>query len=150
MKLTGVWDRARVDEFLESARIPVRLGCRTPADEPWIVTLWFAWDGAIHCATGADADVVEFIAHDDRVSFDVSTNDTPYRGVRGRGVATVSPDDGKARLRELMERYLGDTDSKLGERLLAADREEVHVRIDPDRLHSWDYSGRMPASVPSQ
>ncbi|MWV64065.1 pyridoxamine 5'-phosphate oxidase family protein [Halorubrum sp. JWXQ-INN 858] len=146
MKLTGPWNRERIDEFLESARVPVRVGCRTPADEPWIVSLWFAWDGAVHCATGADADLVDFLAYDDRVSFEVSTNDPPYKGVRGRGQATVSPDEGMERLRSLLERYLGGTDNELGERLLRPDREEVHVRIDPDRLHSWDYTGRMPAS----
>ena len=83
MKLTGPWDRDRVDEFLEEARIPVRVGCRTPADDPWIVSLWFAWDGAVHCATGAHADIVDFLEHDARVSFDVSTNDPPYRGFVG-------------------------------------------------------------------
>lgn len=147
MNLTGPWDRARIDEFLESARIPVRVSCHTPAGDPWIVSLWFAWDGAIHCATGADADVVEFLAHDDHVAFDVSTNDPPYKGVRGRGRATVEPDVDKARLRSLMERYLGGTDHRLGERLLHPDREEVHVRIEPERIHSWDYTGRMPAAT---
>ncbi len=146
MKLTGPWDRDRVDEFLEGARIPVRVGCRTPADEPWIVSLWFAWDGAVHCATGADADLIAFLEHDARVSFDVSTNDPPYRGVRGRGTATVSPDEGKGQLRALFEKYLDGTDNELGRRLLRPEREEVHVRIDPDRIHTWDFTGRMPAS----
>ncbi len=146
MKLTGPWDRDRVDEFLEEARIPVRVGCRTPADDPWIVSLWFAWDGAVHCATGAHADIVDFLEHDARVSFDVSTNDPPYRGVRGRGTATISPDEEKTQLRALFEKYLDGTDNGLGRRLLRPEREEVHVRIDPDRIHTWDFTGRMPAS----
>ncbi|MFC5279092.1 pyridoxamine 5'-phosphate oxidase family protein [Halorubrum rubrum] len=145
MNLTGPWDRARVDEFLADARIPVRVGCRTPAGDPWMVSLWFRWDGAIHCATGADADVVGFLAADDRVSFEISTNDPPYRGVRGRGRATVTADGEKRLLRSLLERYLGGTDNELGERLLRPGREEVHVRIEPERLHSWDFTDRMPA-----
>ncbi|WP_418281051.1 pyridoxamine 5'-phosphate oxidase family protein [Halorubrum sp. DTA98] len=146
MDITGQWDRDRVDEFLDDARIPVRVSCRTPADEPWIVSLWFAWDGAIHCATGANADVVRFLEHDDRVAFEVSTNDPPYKGVRGRGPATVSIDEEKRLLRSLLDRYLGGTDSGLADRLLRSEREEVHVRIEPDRLHSWDYTKRMPSS----
>ncbi|MFC5133953.1 MULTISPECIES: pyridoxamine 5'-phosphate oxidase family protein [Haloferacaceae] len=145
MNLTGPWDRPRVDEFLADARIPVRIGCRTPAGDPWMVSLWFRWDGAIHCATGADADVVGFLESDDRVSFEISTNDPPYMGVRGRGRATVTADEDKRILRSLLERYLGGTDNELGDRLLRPDREEVHVRIDPERLHSWDFTGRMPA-----
>jgi hypothetical protein len=27
---------------------------------------------------------------------------------------------------------------------LRPEREEVHVRIEPERLHTWDFSGRMP------
>mgnify|MGYP002281657110 FL=1 len=160
MDPTGPWDRDRVDEFLAAARIPVRLGCRTPSDRPWIVSLWFAWDpdagterdaegdpadppGAIRCATSASADLVEFVEHDPEVSFDVSTNDPPYKGVRGRGRATVVPDEDKRLLRSLLEKYLGGTDNPTADRLLRPDREEVEIRIDVERLHAWDYSGRM-------
>ena len=143
METTGPWDRDRVDEFLDGARIPVRIGCRTPRDAPWIVSLWFSWDGAINCATSASADLAAFLEHDNHVSFEVSTNDPPYKGVRGRGRANVSPDADKELLRSLLERYLGGTDNSTGDRLLRSEREEIRVRIEPERLHSWDYSGRM-------
>jgi len=143
MELTGPWDRSQVDSFLADAAIPVRVGCRTPADDPWIVSLWFSWDGAVHCATGADADLVAFLAADDHVSFEMSTNDPPYKGVRGRGTAHVRPDTDKQLLRSLLTRYLGGTDSALAKRLLTPEREEVHIRIDPERVHSWDYESRM-------
>jgi nitroimidazol reductase NimA-like FMN-containing flavoprotein (pyridoxamine 5'-phosphate oxidase superfamily) len=143
MELSGPWDRDRVDEFLTDTRVPVRLGCRTPADDPWIVSLWFSWDGAVNCATSADADLVDFLAHDDHVSFEVSTNDPPYKGVRGRGRATVSPDGEKKLLRALLERYLGGVDNPTGDRLLRPERDEVKIRIEPERLHTWDYSARM-------
>ncbi|QWC20300.1 pyridoxamine 5'-phosphate oxidase family protein [Halorubrum sp. 2020YC2] len=146
MDPTGPWDRDRVDEFLAAARIPIRLGCRTPSDRPWIVSLWFAWDpdaDAIRCATSASADLVEFVEHDESVSFDVSTNDPPYKGVRGRGRATVVPDEDKRLLRSLLTKYLDGTDNPTAERLLRPDREEVEIRIEPERLHAWDYSERM-------
>lgn len=143
MEVSGPWDRDRVDEFLADARVPVRIGCRTPADNPWIVSLWFSWDGAVHCATSADADLVRFLAHDNHVSFEVSTNDPPYKGVRGRGRATVSPDGEKELLRTLLERYLGGVDNPTADRLLRPEREEVRIRIEPERLHTWDYSARM-------
>ncbi len=143
MELSGPWDRDRVDEFLNDACVPVRLGCRTPGDTPWIVSLWFSWDGAINCATSANADLVDFLAHDDHVSFEVSTNDPPYKGVRGRGHAAVSADEEKRVLRSLLDRYLGGVDNSTGDRLLDPERDEVHVRIDPARLHTWDYSERM-------
>ncbi|MGM0447998.1 MAG: pyridoxamine 5'-phosphate oxidase family protein [Methanobacteriota archaeon] len=146
MDPTGPWDRDRVDEFLAAARVPVRLGCRTPSDHPWIVSLWFAWDpdaAAIRCATSASADLVEFVEHDGEVSFDVSTNDPPYKGVRGRGRVTVLPDEDKRLLRSLLTKYLGGTDNPTADRLLRPEREEVEIRIEPDRLHTWDYTERM-------
>jgi len=146
MEPSGPWDRDRVDEFLERVAVPVRIGCRTPSDTPWIVSLWFSWDGAVNCATSADADLVDFLAHDDHVSFEVSTNEPPYKGVRGRGHAEVAVDEGKALLRTLLERYLGGVDNEVGDRLLRPEREEVRVRIAPERVHTWDYSKRMPAS----
>jgi hypothetical protein len=84
MRLTGPRDRERVDEFLRTAQIPVQIGCHTPSGDLWIVSLWFRWDGAVHCATSADADLVSFLTADNYVSFEVSTNDPPYAGVRGR------------------------------------------------------------------
>ncbi|TKX75256.1 pyridoxamine 5'-phosphate oxidase family protein [Halorubrum sp. GN11_10-6_MGM] len=154
MDPTGPWDCDRVDEYLGAARVPVRLGCRTPGDHPWIVSLWFAWDpdaesasvdapGAIRCATSANADLVEFVDHDPEVSFDVSTNDPPYKGVRGRGRATVVPDEEKRLLRSLLTKYLGGTDNRTADRLLRPERDEVEIRIEPERLHTWDYTERM-------
>ncbi|TKX52777.1 pyridoxamine 5'-phosphate oxidase family protein, partial [Halorubrum sp. SS7] len=94
----------------------------------------------------ASADLVEFVEHDDHVSFDVSTNDPPYKGVRGRGHATVAPDDDKRLLRTLLRRYLGGVDNATADRLLRPEREEVEIRIEPERLHAWDYSERMKST----
>jgi len=144
VSVTGAWSRAEVARFLDDQTVPLRLGCRRPSGDLWMLSLWYRYrDGAFECATAADADVVRYLESGDAVSFEVSTNDPPYRGVRGNGTATVTSDEEKAVLRSLIERYLGGTDSDLARRLLAPSREEVRIRIAPDRLHSWDYSGRM-------
>ncbi|WP_136589709.1 pyridoxamine 5'-phosphate oxidase family protein [Salinigranum halophilum] len=146
MKLTGTWNREDVDDFLTTT-VPIRLSCRTPADHLWMLSLWYLWeDDALWCATGADADVVRYLRANDEVAFEVSTNDPPYRGVRGRGHASIDADEEKTLLRRLLQRYLGGTDSALARRLLAPERDEVRIRVDPARLHSWDYSDRMQDS----
>lgn len=142
--LSGAWDAGETQHFLESSTVPLRVACRTPNDEPWLLSLWYLYrDGALWCATGADADVVRYLRHDDGVAFEVSTDDPPYRGVRGNGTASIEPDSGKELLRELLERYLDGTDSTLARRLLSPDREEVRIRIDPARLYTWDFTERM-------
>ena len=143
---TGEWGRAGVAAFLADATVPIRLACRTPPGGLWMLSLWYDFDpeaGEFVCATSADADVVRYLRADDGVAFEVSTNDPPYRGVRGCGSATLTPDDDKAVLRSLLERYLGGTDSSLARRLLDPARDEVTIRIAPDRCYSWDFTERM-------
>ena len=140
----GAWSDEEVAAFLNETTVPVRLATHRPDGSLWLVALWYRYrDGALECATGANADVVRFLRKDPAVAFDVSTNQVPYRGVRGNGTATVSPDDGKATLRALVERYLGGTDSSLADWLLRDDREEVRIRVDPQAVYSWDYTDRM-------
>ncbi|RXK46258.1 pyridoxamine 5'-phosphate oxidase family protein [Halorientalis pallida] len=141
---SGPWTREATDAFLTDSRAPIRLSCRTPGGGLWMLSLWYEFrDDALHCATAASADVIEFLDHDPGVAFEVSVNDPPYRGVRGQGQATVEPDPEKTVLRSLLQRYLGGTDSALAQRLLDKDREEVTIRIDPTRVATWDYSDRM-------
>ena len=140
---TGAWSEAEAESYLRERAIPIRLGCRTPAGGLWMLSLWYQYrDGAFHCATGADADVVRYLDADPGVSFEVSDNDPPYKGVRGAGTATIE-DGGKDQLEALLGRYLGGTDNDLADRLLDADREEVRIRIDPSKLYTWDFTERM-------
>ena len=145
---TGEWSREGVAAFLEETTVPLRLSCRTGEESLWMLSLWYRYrDGRLYCATAADADVVRYLRERDAVAFEVSTNEPPYRGVRGNGRARIDPDEDKRLLRGLLERYLGDTDSALAERLLDEDREEVRIVIEPRRVFSWDYSGRMADAV---
>ena len=144
----GAWDEPAVATFLEETTVPVRLATHRPDESLWMVALWFRYrDGALECATGADADVVKYLRNNAEVAFDISTNEPPYRGVRGNGSATLSPDRDKAVLRALVERYLGGTDSSLAARLLDDDRDEVRIRIHPRSVYSWDYTERMRDAV---
>jgi nitroimidazol reductase NimA-like FMN-containing flavoprotein (pyridoxamine 5'-phosphate oxidase superfamily) len=141
--LTGDWDREAVEAYLHDRAIPIRLGCRTPAGVPWMLSLWYQYrDETFHCATAAEADVVRHVEHEPHVSFEVSDDQPPYKGVRGHGLVTVEP-DGKPLLRELLERYVGGTDSGFARRLLAPDRDEVRLVLEPRKLYSWDFGDRM-------
>lgn len=147
-RLTGAWDRAETEAFLSSATVPLRLSCHAAGESLWMLSLWFRYDdGALWCATSAEADVIGYLAADDHVAFEVSTNDPPYRGVRGNGLARVEPDADKSLLTTLLTRYLGGTDSSLAERLLSPERREVRIRIEPARLYTWDFSDRMADSI---
>lgn len=144
VSLEGDWSRTETAEFLDTALVPVRIGCHTPGGGLWMLSLWYRHrDGRIECATQESADVVSFLRANETVCFEVSTNRPPYMGVRGSGTATVGTDDGKDLLRTLVERYLGSTDSDLAAWLLREDRDEAAIRIEPSRLYTWDFTPRM-------
>ena len=146
----GALSPEAIEEFLRSTAVPVRLSCHRPSGDLWMLSLWFRYrEGALECATAASSDVVGFLRADDAVAFEVSTNDPPYRGVRGNGVARIEADEDKALLRALVERYLGGTDSSLAQNLLSDDREEVRIRIEPETVYGWDYSERMGDTAPT-
>lgn len=140
----GAWTGEVVATFLQEATIPIRIATRRSDGSLWPVTVWYRYrDGHFESATHASADLVGLLKRNPTVGFDVSTNQVPYSGIRGTGTASVTPDEDRAVLRDLTERYLGGTDSMLAQRLLGDDREEVVIRIDPDEIYSWDYSERM-------
>ncbi|WP_226004519.1 pyridoxamine 5'-phosphate oxidase family protein [Natrinema salinisoli] len=141
----GAWTEEETDAFLQETTVPIRIATHRPDGSLWLVTLWYRYrDGVLECATQANADVVRFLRTDPEIAFDISTNRIPYRGIRGNGTVEID-DDGRPVLRDLVERYLDDTDSSLAEWLLDEDREEVALRIEPREIYSWDYSERMGA-----
>ena len=51
-----------------------------------MLSLWYHYrDGAFHCATGADVDVVGYLKHDTDVAVEISDNDPPTVASGGRG-----------------------------------------------------------------
>jgi nitroimidazol reductase NimA-like FMN-containing flavoprotein (pyridoxamine 5'-phosphate oxidase superfamily) len=141
---TGAWSEAEAESYLAASRVPIRLACRTPAGGLWMLSLWYRYeDGSLHCATGADADIVSYLEANSDVAFEVSDNQPPYKGVRGAGTAVLEHDEDKTLLESLLRQYLGGTDNELANRLLDADREEVRIRIEPRKLYTWDFTDRM-------
>jgi hypothetical protein len=76
-------------------------------------------------------------------AFDLSTNDMPYRGLRGRGNARCLPERGVAVLERLIDRYLPNRHTPLAAWLLSRSADEVAIEITPTWQTTWDYSARM-------
>jgi nitroimidazol reductase NimA-like FMN-containing flavoprotein (pyridoxamine 5'-phosphate oxidase superfamily) len=140
---SGPWQPAEVEAFLATATIPVRLASNGRT-YPLVQSLWFRYEGgSLWCCTRADSVLVRRLTRDRHCAFEVSADLPPYRGVRGRGKATVLTEGADATLPALLERYLGGTESPLATWLLSRLDEEVVIRIDDLVVTSWDYSARM-------
>ncbi|MDX1615876.1 MAG: pyridoxamine 5'-phosphate oxidase family protein [Candidatus Promineifilaceae bacterium] len=133
-----------IQEYLEATVIPLRLGCTTESGWPAVISLWFLVDeGALYCATQADARVVAYLQADDRCAFEVAGDRPPYCGVRGQARASIEPERGLAVLQRLLDRYLGGDESKLARLLLDNADNEVAIRLEPVNLTTWNFSARM-------
>ena len=146
MKLSegSAWSRAQVESFLRTYRAPLRVAANSAAGFPTLCSLWFRYEqGAIQCATHESARIARLLAEDARCAFELAPNEPPYRGVRGRGRATVSPDGAPELLGDLIDRYLETRDSELARWLLGRSADEVAITIEIDRVSSWDYTDRM-------
>ena len=145
----GAWKREEALSFLLETRIPVRLAIARDDREPLLLSLWYAWyEDALWCATQNGAAVVAAVRAGGRCSFEVAPDAPPYRGVRGSGRARVVEDRGVEMLERLLGRYRVDRDSEFARWLWSRREDEVALRIDPERLFTWDFGDRMGDAVP--
>jgi nitroimidazol reductase NimA-like FMN-containing flavoprotein (pyridoxamine 5'-phosphate oxidase superfamily) len=139
----GSWSGTEIEAFLKQTPVPMRISFSSPSG-PLIVPLWFEYlDGKLLSCSPADSLLVSSLRKHPEVAFDVSTNDIPYRGVRGRGRAHCEEAADNQRLADLLQRYLAGTDSQLANWLLNRKGPEALIEIQISWLTSWDFSGRM-------
>lgn len=144
MKRKGPWSSEQVERFLEASRAPIRIACNGASGHPVLASLWFVPQGGrLWCATQRTASVVSHLARDPRCAFEISVESPPYYGVRGQALATLHDDRGEEILRTLIDRYLGDSSSRLAALLMARVEHETALVIEPQTLVSWDYRERM-------
>ena len=139
---SGPWSPEQIDAYLRATTIPLRLA--SAGKHVLVQSLWFDFDGtSLWCASQSDSVLVRRLRKDDRVGFEVSADQPPYRGVRGHGRAHLDPPRAADLLPRLIDRYLGSESSPLADWLLSRIDSEVAIRIDRLTVSSWDYSARM-------
>lgn len=124
-------------EFLEGARIPMRLAANTSSGFAVVLSLWFLRRGGeLLAAVHRDSRIAGRLRDDPRCAFEIAPNEPPYRGVRGQAIAELCQEGARELLGQLLRRYLGDTDSELGRFLLGRVDEELVIRLQPTRINS--------------
>lgn len=139
----GSWSGRQIEDFLATARIPLRLSLMT-SKGMLIVPVWFEYqDGRLLSCSPESSHLVRSLVQHPQIAFDLSTNDLPYRGIRGRGVARCSRAKDNLPLERLLQRYLTSTDNALAQQLLGRTEAEAVIEIELEWLTSWDFSRRM-------
>ncbi|MCX2979636.1 pyridoxamine 5'-phosphate oxidase family protein [Halieaceae bacterium IMCC14734] len=144
----GAWKEAEVAEFLQQSSFPIRLASVGADGFPRVVSLWFRHQqDQILCVSHRDSHLIKILSANPRVGFEVAPNEPPYYGVRGQALVSLEPLGDKSTLHELLSRYLGGSDSGLGQWLLDRSDEELLITLKPSRIYSWDYRERMAEAV---
>jgi len=137
-----------LQNFYEETIIPLRLSCQTPSGWPVVLSLWYLFEaGALYCATPRSARVVEYLRAEPRCAFEVAADHPPYCGVRGQALASIDEQRGLEILERLLLRYTGSVDTPFARNLLNRTVAEVAIRLEPQRVYTWDFSARMAGSA---
>lgn len=142
---SSAWNQSRIFSFLSENTIPVRLAV-IQDKHPLICSVWFSVDAetlVIRCVSHGKSQLIKSLMADPNVGFEIALNEPPYKGVRGKGHATLTQENVSDTLHEVIVRFLGDTNSDLARWLLGRADEEYVIKITPSWITSWDYSERM-------
>lgn len=138
------WDESQIISFLESATFPLRLSFLNTANEPQICSLWYQYDNkAFWAASHKNSFLIKQLKHNKRVAFEISTNEYPYQGIRGKAEIELSKDNAENTLSLLISKYLGNGNSKLSTWLMSRANDEYVIKITPTSINAWDFSHRM-------
>ena len=93
--LSRIHNDARLANFIEASRTPLRIAGNTDSLFSLIVPLWFLFDGeAFWCITHKDAKLLTHLRRDQRVGFEIANNEPPYAGARGHGTVELIAEKG--------------------------------------------------------
>ena len=138
-----------ITDFLDRAKIPLRLSVLNESGWPIILSLWFTYtnDGKFLLATPEKAKVVNLLRKNPKCAFEISNEEPPYCGIRGQAKARILESRGIEVLKKLLHRYIRDGEkSPLGKRLLSRKIEEVAIELTPINMFTWNFSDRMKDS----
>ncbi len=139
------WNADQVAAYLADSIIPMRIAVNGNR-QPLLCSVWYQFDedsGTLLAASHVSSALIKSLQKNPYCSFEIAPNDPPYMGVRGNGEVSLSKANAGSVLTELINRYLGNTDSKLAQWLLSRVDDEYVITITPTSLTAWDYSPRM-------
>jgi PPOX class probable F420-dependent enzyme len=134
---------AEIAEFVEHSRIAT-MGTIGPSGLPHLVAMWFAvLDGQIWFETKTKSQKAVNLHRDDRLTVLIEDGRTydQLRGVslEGRGVLLDDPDTSLRVGISVWERYYGPYTDDQRPAVEALMNKRVMVRVDVDRIRSWDH-----------
>ncbi len=138
-------DKAEVDRFLES-KLNVQLATIDGTGDPNIHPVWFHYDkdtGDLYVTTNKMSKKMHNIRSKPNVYFSIDDENFPYRGVKGKGTATIVEDPKVVMpvAEKLNLKYLGTLDHPVAKMIIenVKNGTEVVLKIRPKFFSTWDF-----------
>jgi general stress protein 26 len=141
---------AEVERFLES-KLNIQLATIDEEGYPNIQPIWFYYDkesGKIYTGTQKTTKKIQNIRRNPgKIYFSIDDENFPYKGVKGRGEASISEDRQKnlAIVEKINLKYLGTLEHPLAKMLMDNTRNgtELVIEITPKFFSAWDFGKAM-------
>jgi PPOX class probable F420-dependent enzyme len=134
-------NKAQLDEFLKGGRLLMKLATLTPSGDPYVVPVWYEYDGTCFFVVGRPKN--RWVAHlrqDPRVSACIDTCEAPYTRVLVQGTAEILDDHYRWTGLQRAIDYLG---KERGRQYFQETKDipRVLIRIRPSSIVSWSGGG---------
>ncbi len=141
-------NREEAERFLES-KLNLQLATNDEQCNPNIQPVWFYYDKdgeKLLITTSKSAKKTQNLRNRPSVYFSIGDENPPYKGVKGRGIATIIEDPKRIVPQgdRISLKYLGTLDHPIAKMIsdLSNKGENVLVEISPKFFSTWDY-GKM-------
>lgn len=139
----SAWQQPEIQAYLESTQTPMRLSTTKPDGFPLICSVWhYIENDYLYAVSHKDSLLVKTLLNQPKCAFDISTNEPPYKGIRGQGLADIQL-DASHYLPKLIDKFLGQNFQDLQQFLMNRLDEERLIVININKISAWDFSGRM-------
>ncbi len=143
---TPSMSKEEINTFLEN-KLNLQIGTIDDEGDPNIQPVWFNYDKnreKFLIITPKAAKKIKNLRKKPNVYFSVDDENLPYKGVKGKGIATVIEDAIKAvsQAKEINMKYLGTLDHPIPKMILESAKKGNHVvvEINPKFFSTWDFA----------
>lgn len=135
-----------VDKFLEN-KLNLQIGTIDDEGDPNIQPVWFNYykdREKFLIITPKAAKKIQNLRKKPNVYFSIDDENFPYRGVKGKGTATVVEDPVRTvpEAKKINMKYLGTLDHPIPRMILESAQKGNHVmiEIEPKYFSTWDFA----------
>ena len=142
----SILSESQVSDFLTNSKLNLLLGTIDKKSEPNVHPVWYIYENEkLYVETSKTAKKAENIRNGkNTVYFCIDDEKIPYKGVRGKALATIIEDISRMVpiAEKIMIKYTGDLENNVAKFLLdgVKNGSSILLELKPKYLATWDHS----------